>query len=96
MGRWATFNAWRCMRHLPTQDHFKVLEMVPNGKYVVFGANGIIGRYDKYNPRRSSIIDYMSWGYLWLSNYISEPKSWITGNAMVVRPTTDELGHTFS
>ena len=24
-------------------------EMLPNGKYPVFGANGIIGTYDQYN-----------------------------------------------
>ena len=31
-------------------------EMVNDGKYPVFGANGIIGRYDQYNHKESQLL----------------------------------------
>lgn len=65
-------------------------EMVSNGKYVVFGANGIIGRYNKYNHEEPQLLITCR-GATCGSVNISEPKSWITGNAMVVRPKNDSL-----
>jgi len=65
-------------------------EMVPNGKYLVFGANGIIGRYDKYNHEEPQLLITCR-GATCGSVNISEPKSWITGNAMVVRPKNASL-----
>lgn len=69
-------------------------EMTPNGKYVVFGANGIIGRYDKYNHEESQLLITCR-GATCGSVNISEPKSWITGNAMVVRPKDNSLDSKF-
>lgn len=30
--------------------------MIKNGKYPVFGANGIIGKYDKFNHKNSELL----------------------------------------
>ena len=69
-------------------------EMTLNGKYVVFGANGIIGRYDKYNHEEPQLLITCR-GATCGSVNISEPKSWITGNAMVVRPKDSSLDFKF-
>ena len=60
-------------------------EMVDDGQYPVFGANGIIGKYDKYNHEEPQLLITCR-GATCGSVNISEPKSWINGNAMVVRP----------
>jgi type I restriction enzyme, S subunit len=60
-------------------------ELIPNGTYPVFGANGLIGRYDKFNHEEPQLLVTCR-GATCGSVNISEPKSWITGNAMVVRP----------
>ena len=65
-------------------------EMSLNGKYVVFGANGIIGRYDKYNHEEPQLLITCRGATCGTVN-ISTPKSWITGNAMVVRPKDNSL-----
>ena len=31
-------------------------QMVKDGKYLVFGANGIIGRYNKYNHEKPQLL----------------------------------------
>ena len=59
-------------------------EMVENGAYPVFGANGVIGRYDKFNHDEAQLLITCR-GATCGSVNISEPKSWVTGNAMVVR-----------
>ena len=63
-------------------------EMLPDGEFVVFGANGIIGRYDKYNHEESQVLVTCR-GATCGSINVSEPHAWITGNAMVIRPITD-------
>ena len=60
-------------------------DMVENGAYPVFGANGVIGRYDKFNHEDPQLLITCR-GATCGSVNISEPKSWITGNAMVVQP----------
>jgi type I restriction enzyme S subunit len=60
-------------------------EMVDDGEYPVFGANGIIGKYDKYNHEETQLLITCR-GATCGSVNISEPKSWINGNAMVIRP----------
>jgi len=62
-----------------------IKEMVNDGMYSVFGANGIIGKYDKYNHEEPQLLITCRGATCGFVN-ISEPKSWITGNAMVVRP----------
>jgi len=64
-------------------------EMVADGAYPVFGANGIIGRYDQYNHEAPQLVIGCrgSCG----SVHVTDPFSWITGNTMVVKPRTREL-----
>lgn len=65
-------------------------EMIADGEYPVFGANGIIGRYDKFNHEEPQLLITCR-GATCGSVNISEPKSWITGNAMVVRPKNGSI-----
>ncbi|NHZ85145.1 MAG: restriction endonuclease subunit S [Planctomycetia bacterium] len=65
-------------------------EMIPDGNYNVFGANGIIGKYDKFNHKESELLITCR-GATCGSVNISLPYSWINGNAMVVRPKTEHL-----
>ena len=60
-------------------------EMVGDGKYNVYGANGIIGKYDKYNHEESEIVMACRGATCGALN-ITEPFSWINGNAMVIKP----------
>lgn len=60
-------------------------EMSEDGLHPVFGANGIIGRYRNYNHAESQLLITCR-GATCGSVNVSEPYSWITGNAMVVRP----------
>lgn len=69
-------------------------EMVDNGLYPVFGANGVIGRYDKFNHEEPQLLITCR-GATCGSVNISEPKSWITGNAMVVRPKDGSINIRF-
>ena len=65
-------------------------DLVSGGPYPVFGANGVIGRYDKYNHDEPQLLITCRGATCGAVN-ISEPFSWITGNAMVVRPTDKAL-----
>jgi restriction endonuclease S subunit len=65
-------------------------EMVEDGAYPVYGANGIIGRYNKFNHEEPQLLITCR-GATCGSVNISAPKSWITGNAMVVRPTDETI-----
>ena len=65
-------------------------DLVPDGPYPVFGANGVIGRYDKFNHDEPQLLVTCR-GATCGSVNISEPKPWITGNAMVVRPKDHAL-----
>jgi len=69
-------------------------EMVADGEYVVFGANGIIGRYDKYNHAEPQLLVTCR-GATCGSVNVSEPNSWITGNAMVIQPDTSKISMRF-
>ncbi|MDA3871209.1 MAG: restriction endonuclease subunit S [Candidatus Marinimicrobia bacterium] len=61
-------------------------EMSENGKYKVYGANGHIGYYDNYNHIEKEVLITCRGATCGQIN-LSEPKSWITGNAMVVQLT---------
>lgn len=69
-------------------------EMIENGKYNVFGANGIIGKYDRYNHEESEVVVTCRGATCGTINYTT-PKSWITGNAMVVSPKKSDLKKRF-
>ena len=51
--------------------------------YLVYGANGIIGKYREYNHRTEQICITCRGNTCGMVNY-TKPKSWITGNAMIV------------
>ncbi len=69
-------------------------EMDSDGDYPVFGANGIIGRYDKFNHEEPQLLITCR-GATCGSVNISDPTSWITGNAMVIRPKVNGLSLRF-
>ena len=58
-------------------------DLIPNGKYPVYGANGIIGKYNLFNHPKSEIL-LTCRGATCGSINISKPFSWINGNAMVM------------
>lgn len=57
--------------------------MDDKNEYEVYGANGVIGKYSKYNHETSQICIACRGNSCGTVNY-TKPKSWITGNAMVV------------
>ncbi len=65
-------------------------KMIPSGKYKVFGANGVIGFYDKYNHEDSEIAITCRGATCGTINF-TEKQSWITGNAMVASPNKNLL-----
>ncbi len=65
-------------------------DLIENGEFLVYGANGIIGRYNQYNHEEEQVLITCrgaTCGYL---NY-SQKKSWITGNAMVIKPNNENV-----
>ena len=52
---------------------------------MVYGANGVIGRYNEYNHSESEIL-LTCRGATCGNVNVSEPFSWINGNAMVIHP----------
>lgn len=57
-------------------------DLTENG-YLVYGANGVIGKYHSYNHEKEQISITCRGNTCGTVNF-TEPKSWITGNAMVV------------
>ena len=65
-------------------------EITKSGKYKVFGANGVIGYYDKYNHDFEEVAVTCRGATCGTVN-MTEAKSWITGNAMVIKPLNSYL-----
>jgi restriction endonuclease S subunit len=72
-----------CKMYQPPTISFK--EMIPDGKFIVFGANGPIGRYNKFNHEEPQLLVTCRGATCGAVN-MSEPFSWINGNAMVIQP----------
>jgi type I restriction enzyme S subunit len=68
-------------------------ELVLDGEYFVYGANGIIGKYSSFNHEKSQLVIGCRGSVG--SVHITKPKSWITGNAMVVHPKFDDIDLSF-
>jgi len=51
--------------------------------YLVYGANGVIGHYSQYNHEKEQICITCRGNTCGTVNY-TKPKSWITGNSMVI------------
>lgn len=65
-------------------------EMNDKGQYIVYGANGVIGRYDQYNHEDRELLITCRGATCGTIN-MSKPKAWITGNAMVAQPIDNRL-----
>ena len=63
-------------------------EILDEGDYKVYGANGVIGYYNKYNHEFEEVALTCRGATCGTVN-LTEPKSWITGNAMIVSPLND-------
>ena len=68
--------------------------LVRDGKYLVYGANGVIGRYNLYNHEQSEVLMTCRGATCGTIN-ISQPYSWINGNAMVIHPKGEDISQTF-
>lgn len=77
-----------CNMYQPKTISKKML--LPDGEYPVFGANGVIGRYNEFNHVEPQLLVTCR-GATCGSVNISQPHSWINGNAMVIRPNVDNL-----
>ncbi len=69
-------------------------ELIEGGRYNVYGANGIIGRYNQYNHEFSEVLLTCRGATCGTIN-VSTPKSWINGNAMVIHPINSQLSTRF-
>ena len=65
-------------------------DMTETGPYPVFGANGYIGQYHSFNHDKSQLLVTCR-GATCGSINMSHPKSWVTGNSMVVCPRSEEI-----
>lgn len=63
-------------------------ELIADGKYCVYGANGIVGKYNEYNHENETLLIGCR-GTCGIIN-ISKPKSYINGNAMCLDNLDEE------
>ena len=65
-------------------------ELIADGEFPVYGANGQIGFYDKFNHEESEVTVTCRGATCGTVNVIP-PMSWITGNAMVFKPKDNRI-----
>lgn len=65
-------------------------ELIEDGKYPVYGANGIIGYYDKYNHEKETVLITCRGATCGEVN-LSKPFSYINGNAMALDEVDETL-----
>ena len=65
-------------------------EMTADGKYLVYGANGVVGKYNHFNHEKC-VVTITCRGNSCGTINTTRPFSWVTGNAMVVNPKYDYL-----
>lgn len=65
-------------------------EMDENGKYLVYGANGVVGKYSQFNHEKS-VVTITCRGNSCGTLNTTRPYSWITGNAMVVNAKCETM-----
>ena len=68
-------------------------EFNDSAQFKVYGGGGLIGRYTMFNHEESEVI--ISCRGSCGNVYFTSPKSWITGNAMVIHPSTINLSKYF-
>ena len=81
--------AWRTVvltdiAQLYQPQTISIKDLIPNGSYDVYGANGIIGKYNLFNHKDCEIA--VACRGVCGAVTMTLPNSWITGNAMVVSP----------
>lgn len=76
--------------HLYQPKTISAKMLVTNGRYPVYGANGIIGKYDSYNHEEEELLITCR-GATCGNVHITQSFSWINGNAMVVKPFKKDL-----
>lgn len=69
-------------------------QLIPNGEFPVYGANGVIGRFTQFNHEDSEVLVTCRGATCGTVN-VSQPYSWINGNAMVIRPKNSSLRKDF-
>lgn len=69
-------------------------EIDSNGSYKVYGANGVIGKHTEFNHEDSQVLITCRGATCGTIN-VSEPKSWINGNAMVIKPRSNDIDKNF-
>ncbi len=69
-------------------------ELSMTGEYLVYGANGVIGTHNEFNHGDSEIAVTCR-GATCGEVTVTKPKSWVTGNAMIVKPRTKKLRRDF-
>lgn len=65
-------------------------ELKTNGKYSVYGANGVIGYYDDYNHEKETVLITCR-GATCGNVHISKEKSYINGNAMAMDNLNEKI-----
>ncbi len=68
-------------------------EFVEDGEHLVYGANGVVGRYGRYNHEAEEVV--VSCRGNCGEVHLTKPQSWITGNSMVVSPKAKDLNKQF-
>jgi restriction endonuclease S subunit len=68
--------------------------MSEDGEFIVFGANGPIGRYHEFNHEEPEVVVTCRGATCGTIN-MTPHKTWITGNAMVVSPKTSKVSKEF-
>lgn len=68
-------------------------EFVSDGQYLVYGANGVVGRLDRYNHEFEEVAISCR-GYCGEIHF-TKPFSWVTGNAMIASPSVSYLSKPF-
>lgn len=66
-----------------------VSQLIDDGQYLVYGANGVIGYYDTYNHEKETVLITCR-GATCGNIHISKEKSYINGNAMALDDLDEE------
>ncbi|MDO5980929.1 restriction endonuclease subunit S [Flavivirga spongiicola] len=80
-----------CEIYQPKTISQKVMDA--NASYLVYGSNGIIGKYSKFNHEDSEVV--VSCRGACGNIHRTRPKSWITGNSMVFKIKNKNINNEF-
>ena len=73
-----------------SSGEFLSSKMQINGKHSVYGGNGILGTHNNYNCEKRTVIIGRVGAYCGVV-HITEPESWITDNALMLRKLDSSL-----